>query len=458
MIKKILTLVLSICLLVTSSLSVFADSDAKLDTAITYLLEAGKPTVVAALPYFCSDQGIELLNGSLDTYLSGGDAGLFQIIFDEVTKLLDGDMLKKLLASMKLVDQKVRGSFQSTLQSNKELSLNNEETAGANVLLNQLVKKNGRFLDVYEEFNITPGALASYLAGAAPLGAGEPILSFDGTHFALHSYDEAACSAINALWQEEIADFDVVTFIKSRVADLNYLTASEKEDVCALFYKTGIMKKASSEGQSGNHGNNGNSPGAPLLPSNPDAKPAVPFTDIDGAWGKAYIEALYLAGVVSGVSETEFMPNASITREAFVKLIVELFDIEAADGELPFEDVNTAAWYYPYVKAAYDNGIINGVSEDAFGVGANIKRQDMAKIIDAILKNKGIVAKQASDVVFGDFANIADYAREAVLHMHTLGIISGDENGNFNPQNFATRQEAAKMIYGLNEAVLSHTK
>jgi len=455
MMKKILTLVLSICLLITSGFSVFADSDAKLDAAITYLLEAGKPTVVAALPYFCSDQGIELLNGSLDTYLSGGDAGLFQSVFDKVTQHLDGETLKKLLASMKLVDQSVRSSFQSTLQSNKELSLNNEETAGANVLLNQLVKKNGRFLDVYEEFNITPGALASYLAGAAPLGDGAPILSFDGANFALNSYDETSCAAINALWQDGIADFDVVTFIKSRVADLNHLTTSEKEDVCALFYKTGIMKKTASEGQ---NGNNGNTPGAPVLPSNPDVNPAVPFTDIEGAWGKAYIEALYLAGVINGVSETEFMPNASITREAFVKLIVELFDLEAADGELPFGDVNAAAWYYPYVKAAYDNGIINGVSEDAFGVGANIKRQDMAKIIDAILKSKGIVAEKASDVVFGDFASVADYAKEAVLHMHTLGIISGDENGNFPPQNLATRQEAAKMIYGLSEAVLNQAK
>ena len=69
----------------------------------------------------------------------------------------------------------------------------------------------------------------------------------------------------------------------------------------------------------------------------------------------------------------------------------------------------------------------------------------MAKIICGVLEKQGVRAQQTAEV-FADDSAIADYAKESVLAMRSLGIISGDENGNFNPNQFASRQEAAKMI------------
>jgi len=48
---------------------------------------------------------------------------------------------------------------------------------------------------------------------------------------------------------------------------------------------------------------------------------------------------------------------------------------------------------------------------------------------------------------FNDADAIADYAKEAVKFMKKNSIISGDENKNFNPNNFATRAESVKIIY-----------
>ena len=47
---------------------------------------------------------------------------------------------------------------------------------------------------------------------------------------------------------------------------------------------------------------------------------------------------------------------------------------------------------------------------------------------------------------FSDGADIDAYAKDAVAALQAAGIINGDENGAFRPQDHAVRAEAAKMI------------
>ena len=51
---------------------------------------------------------------------------------------------------------------------------------------------------------------------------------------------------------------------------------------------------------------------------------------------------------------------------------------------------------------------------------------------------------------FNDQATIDEDCVTAVEMMNTLGVIKGDNNGNFNPEKTITRAEAATMIYRLN--------
>jgi len=48
---------------------------------------------------------------------------------------------------------------------------------------------------------------------------------------------------------------------------------------------------------------------------------------------------------------------------------------------------------------------------------------------------------------FPDADQISPFAANAVAKMKSAGIISGDENGMFNPKNNATRAEAVWMLY-----------
>lgn len=54
-----------------------------------------------------------------------------------------------------------------------------------------------------------------------------------------------------------------------------------------------------------------------------------------------------------------------------------------------------------------------------------------------------------SEGMFSDFEEISDYAKSSVLKLCEKGIVSGMENGMFSPKSTATRAQAAQIIYNL---------
>lgn len=172
------------------------------------------------------------------------------------------------------------------------------------------------------------------------------------------------------------------------------------------------------------------------------------FKDVSG-WGKDYINALYERKIVNGRTKDTFCPDDNITREEFVKLIVEMFGLKGDYGQY-FTDVDKNAWYYEYVSAAKFYGIVDGFEDGSFGVGKLITRQDMCKILYSVAQSVGIkFAGSGIALEFADRSLIADYAYPSVMALKRANIVSGDEFGRFNPTNCATRQEAAKLIYNI---------
>ena len=70
----------------------------------------------------------------------------------------------------------------------------------------------------------------------------------------------------------------------------------------------------------------------------------------------------------------------------------------------------------------------------------------MAVIVGRALKYKGISGDSNIDLSFTDKNNISDYAAGDVKFIYGLGILSGDDNGNFMPKDSLTRAQAAKVI------------
>ncbi len=180
---------------------------------------------------------------------------------------------------------------------------------------------------------------------------------------------------------------------------------------------------------------------------------SVPFTDIDDVdWAGEAIRALYREGVIDGVSAKQFQPNANVTREQFIKIIVNTFGLKGNGTATKLADVDQNEWYAPFINTAVELGIINGVSETEFGIGQNITRQDMAVIMYRVAKyiGKDITAK--SSRVPTDMDTADDYADEAIIALYQSGIVNGVADGVFAGWQTATRAQAAKLCYDLRGA------
>lgn len=217
--------------------------------------------------------------------------------------------------------------------------------------------------------------------------------------------------------------------------------------------------KPPSSGNSPGNTNNPGGTGGTLFPSNQgkdendnndNTPPKELFGDIgDYNWAKEAIEGLYYAGIINGMEDDVFNPKGLVTREQFSKMVVQLFGISISDAETNFIDVDKNAWYAPYVNAALKAGYIQGQSNEYFGIGEPIMRQDMATILYRAMGSRG----KKSELAFSDESAIASYAKDAVSELVGLGVINGYEDGTFLPRGTATRAEAAKMIWGIYQII-----
>ncbi|MDD6763520.1 MAG: S-layer homology domain-containing protein [Clostridiales bacterium] len=172
------------------------------------------------------------------------------------------------------------------------------------------------------------------------------------------------------------------------------------------------------------------------------------FDDMSGVpWAVEAVETLADDGIINGKGNRIFAPNDKITREEFVKLIVTAFDIKGSGSVPEFADVPAAAWYAEYISAAYGAGIISGISDTEFGVGANVTRQDMAVILKRTADYKKLTSEINTDLPeLKDIDSTSVYAIDAVKAMLSSGIMNGSGDKLY-PANNATRAEAAVMMY-----------
>ncbi|WP_339251844.1 S8 family serine peptidase [Sporosarcina sp. FSL W8-0480] len=177
--------------------------------------------------------------------------------------------------------------------------------------------------------------------------------------------------------------------------------------------------------------------------------PTVPdFSDIANTFAANEINALVAKGIFQGKSETEFAPNAQITRAEFAVLLARALDLPLEEFEGRFEDVNTSKkWAFAGVEAAARAGIINGANGN-FNPDAPVKREEIAAMIIRAIEyqNKEKLTGLEAPANFGDHGSIGTFAIDSVYKAAALGVIQGN-NGNFVPKNNATRAEAAVMLY-----------
>ena len=181
----------------------------------------------------------------------------------------------------------------------------------------------------------------------------------------------------------------------------------------------------------------------------PPQQPAAVFKDCNGHWAEEYIAALYKKGIVSGKTQTEFYPDANVTRAEFAKLIAVAIGLELPKTYAPvFKDVAENDWFAPYVNAAFRAGIISGYEDGTFKPNKLVTRQEMAKMLCIAAELKHMEAVGTS-MEFADSSLIDSWAVGYVQKSSSLGLFGGDDKNFFNPHSNATRAESSAVIYRL---------
>lgn len=185
---------------------------------------------------------------------------------------------------------------------------------------------------------------------------------------------------------------------------------------------------------------------------------AETFADInDVPWGgaQAYINSVYqnglMVGDVNDNGERVFRAKDSISYNETVQLVYSLSGEKASDETINkwAEDMrknNIPRWAYDCVSYALENGIISRTNIASFmnldGTARNATREDTAYIFGKFLEKKGQKAS-AGAKGFADVNKISTVCQPYVSLLSSLGIIVGDENNNFNPNNTVNRAEMA---------------
>ena len=176
------------------------------------------------------------------------------------------------------------------------------------------------------------------------------------------------------------------------------------------------------------------------------------FADTTGHWAAEYIGKLAARGIVNGMGNNLYMPESSLTRAQFLAMLAKTIYGLDITQTVPtgFTDVTEADWYYYYVNWGYENGIVKGLDNTTFAPNANITREQMAIMLNNYTNYTSLVLPMNNTgVTFTDSVSISPWATESVNKIVEAGIMGGHPEGNYEPLGKATRAQAATVVYKL---------
>ena len=200
-------------------------------------------------------------------------------------------------------------------------------------------------------------------------------------------------------------------------------------------------------------GNGGNS--TPVPPTNKDTpkpddnntkRPAYKdYTDLpNNAWYQEAVDYVLQNGLMNGYSSNIFAPEDHLSRAMLAQILYNKEGKPAVTGNNRFADIDSAAWYINAVTWAATQGIVNGYGNNRFAPNDNITREQLAVMLWRYAGSPAVTEKELS---FSDVNEMSEWAIDALCWAVKNRILQGKGNGILDPKGFATRAQAAQMLY-----------
>lgn len=173
---------------------------------------------------------------------------------------------------------------------------------------------------------------------------------------------------------------------------------------------------------------------------------AAYFVDVsDSDWFAPVVNAMAEGGLISGVGDNSFAPNANMSLAAFSTITCRAAGLSTDSG-------SNSYWGYGAVKQCLDAGYIaNHGDITSANYDQAITREEA---IAGMTKMEGLTTKvpdktwTLADIPDG--ASISANYRDAIVKAYNMGITSGmDPQGSFCPQSNMTRAQVAQLFYNM---------
>ncbi len=198
------------------------------------------------------------------------------------------------------------------------------------------------------------------------------------------------------------------------------------------------------------------------------ASAATSFTDVPSTyWGYSYITKAANNGLVSGIGNNQYGPEQKLSNAQFVTMVCNLFYSNQVKAQGTSSD-----WWRPYMNVAYANNLLSGTtvgqsyaatgSWSSSSVNGQISRYDMAQIMYNLSnaqkwESPDSMSLVLTQLLIKDFGSIPTNYQMPVAYCYAKGLLTGDENSNFNGSATTTRAQAAVVLCGLNDEKTSIT-
>lgn len=183
--------------------------------------------------------------------------------------------------------------------------------------------------------------------------------------------------------------------------------------------------------------------------------PSSAFTDLETeAWYHPYTDAVIRDGLMKGISESLFAPNANMNRAQLVTILYRMAGCPEVTEAAPFEDVSADGFYTSAVAWAYAEGIAKGVSSKLFAPDADVTREQMVTFFARYAAVIGEDTTANGDLsAFADSGDVSAFARNAMIWAVENGLIQGVDANTLSPRGCATRVQAAAMLVRFAENI-----
>ena len=115
----------------------------------------------------------------------------------------------------------------------------------------------------------------------------------------------------------------------------------------------------------------------------PSFTASAAFSDVDDS--NSYVEAISTLStlqVINGYEDGSFQPEKEITRAEYTKMIVYMLGMDSFTTPITtFTDVPESHWANAYIKTAFDMGIINGFDDGTFRPDAPVTYEQALKML-----------------------------------------------------------------------------